>query len=159
MLQAGMDLTHLNLALSTLAQFHAVSLAWKQSLRDDSVLDVYPHLSRPPGPALPRARRDQLLATYRRVLLARAGAASLPPRVEAKLALLQRVSDGLGEPGEAELGSVLATVGLGCISPLHVTFQVGMFRRTSGVDTNGALWLQITDEQACAAISRVSRPL
>ena len=121
-----MDLTHLNLALSTLAQFHAVSLAWKQSLRDDSVLDVYPHLSRPPGPALPRDRRDQLLATYRRVLLARAGAASLPPRVEAKLALLQRVSDGLGEPGEAELGSVLATVGLGCISPLHVTFQVGV---------------------------------
>lgn len=27
-----MDLTHLNLVLSTLAQFHAVSLAWKQSL-------------------------------------------------------------------------------------------------------------------------------
>ena len=31
--QAGLDLTHLNVVLATLAQFHAATLAWKQSLQ------------------------------------------------------------------------------------------------------------------------------
>ena len=31
--QAGLDLTHLNVALAPLAQFHAASLVWKQSLQ------------------------------------------------------------------------------------------------------------------------------
>ena len=35
-IQAGLDLTHLNVALATLAQFHAASLAWKQSLQVDN---------------------------------------------------------------------------------------------------------------------------
>ena len=52
-LKAGMDLTHLNLVMSTLAQFHAVSFAWKQSLGDDSILDMYPFLSKPPCPNIP----------------------------------------------------------------------------------------------------------
>ena len=49
-----MDLTHLNLVMSTLAQFHAVSFAWKQSLGDDSILDMYPFLSKPPCPNIPQ---------------------------------------------------------------------------------------------------------
>ena len=118
-----MDLTHLNLVLSTLAQFHAVSIAWKQSLEDDSILDIYPYLSKPPCPNISVTKRSCLLLSYRKIL-EKIHNNCLPEKVEKKLVLLQRVSDGLGEPREDEVASVLGSVGLGCISPLHLAFQV-----------------------------------
>lgn len=120
-----MDLTHLNLILSTLAQFHAVSIAWKQSLEDDSILDIYPFLSKPPCPNISVSKRSSLLLSYRKIL-EKIHNNSLPEKVEQKLILLQRVCDGLGEPLEAEVTSVLGTVGLGCVSPLHLAFQVSL---------------------------------
>ena len=118
-----MDLTHLNLVLSTLAQFHAVSIAWKQSLEDDSILDIYPYLSKPPCPNISVSKRSCLLLSYRKIL-EKIHNNCLPERVEKKLDLLQQVCDGLGEPREDEVTSVLGSVGLGCISPLHLVFQV-----------------------------------
>jgi len=135
LVQAGMDLTHLNLVLSTLAQFHAVSLAWKQSLEDDSILDTYPFLSRPPCPNMTSSKKNKLLVSYRKILN-KIHDNSLPEKLEEKLEYLQKLCDGLSEPNEEDLSNVTGTVGLGCISPQHVAFQ-------------------ITDEQACAAISRV----
>ena len=123
--KAGMDLTHLNLILSTLAQFHAVSIAWKQSLEDDSILDIYPFLSKPPCPNISVSKRSSLLLSYRKIL-EKIHNNSLPEKVEQKLILLQRVCDGIGEPLEAEVTSVLGTVGLGCVSPLHLAFQVSL---------------------------------
>ena len=126
-----MDLTHLNLVLSTLAQFHAVSIAWKQSLEDDSILDIYPFLSKPPCPNISASKRSNLLLSYRKIL-EKIHNNSLPNKIEQKLILLQRVCDGLGEPLEAEVTSVLGTVGLGCISPLHLAFQVRLCTLSEG---------------------------
>ena len=120
-----MDLTHLNLTLSTLAQFHAVSIAWKQSLEDDSILDIYPFLSKPPCPNISALKRSNLLLSYRKILT-KIHNNSLPEKVDKKLILLERVCVGLGEPREDEVTSVLGSVGLGCISPLHLAFQVNL---------------------------------
>ena len=132
-----MDLTHLNLIIASLAQYHAVSLAWKHSLEDDSILDIYPFLSKPPCPNFSQSHRTKLLQNYRKILQ-KLHNNCLPEKLSAKLTYLQGVSDNLGEPSEDDIGSVLGIVGLGCISPLHVAFQ-------------------ITDTQAVAAISRVRK--
>ena len=90
--KAGMDLTHLNLVMSTLAQFHAVSFAWKQSLGDDSILDMYPFLSKPPCPNIPPLRRTKLLASYKNIL-SKIHNQCLPAKIELKLNYLQRLND------------------------------------------------------------------
>ena len=153
LVQAGLDLTHLNLVLSTLAQYHAVSIAWKQSLGDDSILDIYPHLSRPPCSNISTQRCKDLLALYHKVLLKKHNQ-SLPERLEKKLRYVESISDCLSEPSEDDMNSVLGTVGLGAVTPLHIAFQVINIKSGSNLHVNSLL-SQITDDQACAAISRV----
>ena len=46
--------------LGTLAQFHAVGIAWSQGTRDDSMLDLFPFLARKPTPAEKKARKMHL---------------------------------------------------------------------------------------------------
>ena len=87
-----MDLTHLNLVMSTLAQFHAVSFAWKLSLGDDSILDMYPFLSKPPCPNIPPPRRTKLLESYK-TILNKIHNQSLPAKIELKLNYLQRLNE------------------------------------------------------------------
>jgi len=93
-IQAGMDLTHLNLIISTLAQYHAVSLAWKQSMDEDSILEIYPQLSRPPCPNLSASKRSQLLHSFR-LILQKIHNNCLPVKLELKLKYLQGISDSL----------------------------------------------------------------
>lgn len=87
-----MDLTHLNLVMMTLAQFHAASFAWKQSLGDDSILDMYPFLSKPPCPNISQTRRTELLTLYRNILEKKYNK-SLPTKLELKLNYLQRLNE------------------------------------------------------------------
>eukprot|EP00090_Calanus_glacialis_P001330 TRINITY_DN10935_c0_g1_i2.p1 TRINITY_DN10935_c0_g1~~TRINITY_DN10935_c0_g1_i2.p1 ORF type:complete len:452 (-),score=118.69 TRINITY_DN10935_c0_g1_i2:78-1433(-) len=146
-LQAGLDLTHLNVALATLAQFHAASLAWKQSLQDDSVLDVYPFLSKPPCPMMSAQERQDLLLKYKMVLT-KLHNNQLPERLALKLDYLELVNKKLSEPDEKDISHVLATVGLGAVSPLDLAFH---YPFAPSVNQNEGS----TSAPACAAVTQI----
>ena len=114
------------------------SVQWLLS-EDDSILDTYPFLSRPPCPNMTSSKKNKLLVSYRKILN-KIHDNSLPEKLEEKLEYLQKLCDGynfnkliivfitfassLSEPNEEDLSKVTGTVGLGCISPQHVAFQV-----------------------------------
>ena len=85
------------------------------------------------------SKKNKLLVSYRKILN-KIHDNSLPEKLEEKLEYLQKLCDGynfnkliivfitfassLSEPNEEDLSNVTGTVGLGCISPQHVAFQV-----------------------------------
>jgi len=157
--QAGLDITHLNVVLATLAQFHAASLGWKQSLQDDSVLDIFPFLSKTPCSTLSLQERSELLMKFK-AIVTKMHNNQLPERLQLKLEYLQLVNQRLSEPGEEEINCVLGTVGLGAVSPLDLAFQYPSL----AVSQNGGNHTPtvthpslkcIIQTPACAAITRV----
>jgi len=120
-LQAGLDLAHTRIVLATLAQYHATSLAWKLSLQDDSVLDIFPLLSRPP-PAPPHHASRQF-DRYERIIK-KVSPKNQLERILEKVQVLRELSPRLEQPcTEEELCDPLGTVCLGSVSPLHLAFQ------------------------------------
>lgn len=160
LVKAGLDLTHLHVVLATLAQFHAASLAWKQSLQDDSVLDVFPFLSKPPCPTISAQQRLDLLLKYKQILT-KLHNKQLPEKLQQKLEYLQLVNTRLSQPGEAEISCVLGTVGLGAVSPLDLAFQYpttpisqNLGKATSTPISHEGTTTAST-HPACAAVTRI----
>lgn len=121
-LEGGMDLAHTRIVLATLAQFHATSLAWKLSLQDDSVLDIFPLLSRPPS-SHHQGQSKKLIERYERIMKKIAPKKSIS-RILEKMEVIRRASERLELPcQEEDLCDPLGTVCLGPISPLHLAFQ------------------------------------
>ncbi|XP_023333206.1 uncharacterized protein LOC111705012 [Eurytemora carolleeae] len=106
----------IKVVVATLAQFHAVTIAWKQSIEDDSILDVHPYLARP----YPIPTEERILLINRYALLCRSwSSARLDPKLEKKLNLLKTYSQRVDDETQivADFSNPTGTVGLGLVHP------------------------------------------
>jgi hypothetical protein len=67
-MEGGLSIAQFRVFLGTLAQFHAVGLAWNIATKDDSIMDSFPFLNSPDPDLSSIAERERLLIMYDKLL-------------------------------------------------------------------------------------------
>jgi len=119
----GLNLGQFKVLLGTLAQFHAVGIAWSHALKDDSLLDSFPFLYCQNDSVSGQARQRQVhLDNYQRLLEHHYPQPDARPRRLFEL-LRGQAEDLLQDNLKEDMCDVLGSVCLGPVMSHEVMFQ------------------------------------
>jgi len=143
---SGLKLGQFKVLLGTLAQFHAVGIAWTLGSKDDSVLDLFPFLHKTDSDDV--MKRQQHLNNYQRLLELHYDTDSR--QVHLFKMLMAQADDLLNDNLKQDMCDVLGSICLGPIMANEVMFQYenSKFFDLCGVGgANNIIWNNIISDK------------